>query len=57
MPETTITDVRTVAIAVADQDRAVDFYVDRLGFEKRMDAEFQPGMRWIEVAPPVRRPR
>jgi catechol 2,3-dioxygenase-like lactoylglutathione lyase family enzyme len=55
MNETTrtrITDVRTVAVPVADQDRALDFYVGKLGFEKRMDATFGPGRRWIEVAPP-----
>ncbi len=46
-----ITDLRTVAIPVADQDRAPDFYVGTLGFEKRMDAGFGPGLRWIEVAP------
>jgi catechol 2,3-dioxygenase-like lactoylglutathione lyase family enzyme len=46
-----ITDIRTVAIPVTDQDRALDFYVGKLGFEKRMDASFGPGMRWIEVAP------
>lgn len=49
---TTLTDVRTVAVAVADQDRAVQFYVDRLGFEKRIDAPTGDGFRWIEVAPP-----
>lgn len=49
---TTITDVRTVAVAVTDQDRAVEFYVDTLGFEKRMDAPMGDGSRWIEVAPP-----
>jgi lactoylglutathione lyase len=52
MPRTTITDVRTVGITVADQDQAVAFYVDILGFEKRLDAPIGPGMRWIEVAPP-----
>jgi catechol 2,3-dioxygenase-like lactoylglutathione lyase family enzyme len=55
MNETTrtrITDVRTIAVPVTDQDRALDFYVGKLGFEKRMDAVFGPGMRWIEVAPP-----
>jgi catechol 2,3-dioxygenase-like lactoylglutathione lyase family enzyme len=54
MNETTtrITDVRTVAVPVADQDRALDFYVGKLGFEKRMDASFGPGRRWVEVAPP-----
>lgn len=46
-----IRDVRTVAIPVADQERALDFYVGTLGFEKRMDATFGPGRRWIEVAP------
>lgn len=49
---TRITDIRTVGIPVSDQDRALAFYVDKLGFEKRMDAEFAPGRRWIEVAAP-----
>lgn len=48
---TKITEVRTVAIPVSDQDRAVAFYTESLGFEKRLDAPF-PGGRWIEVAPP-----
>jgi lactoylglutathione lyase len=48
-----ITDVRTVGVPVTDQDRALAFYVDTLGFEKRMDAPVeQLGGRWIEVAPP-----
>jgi predicted enzyme related to lactoylglutathione lyase len=49
---TQITEVRTVAVHVSDQDRAVAFYVQTLGFEKRLEAEFGPGLRWIEVAPP-----
>lgn len=48
---TQITQVGTVVVSVHDQDRAVEFYVDRLGFEKRLDAPFGPGGRWIEVAP------
>jgi catechol 2,3-dioxygenase-like lactoylglutathione lyase family enzyme len=48
---TRITDVRTVGVPVTDQDRALDFYVDALGFEKRLDAPIGEGMRWIEVAP------
>jgi catechol 2,3-dioxygenase-like lactoylglutathione lyase family enzyme len=48
---THITQVRTAGVPVADQDRALDFYVDILGFEKRMDASFGPGQRWVEVAP------
>jgi catechol 2,3-dioxygenase-like lactoylglutathione lyase family enzyme len=50
--ETRISEVRTVAVSVTDQDRALEFYVDTLGFEKRMDGSFGEGMRWIEVAPP-----
>ena len=52
MPQTTITDIRTIGITVSDQDRAVAFYVDTLGFEKRLDAPISDTMRWIEVAPP-----
>ena len=48
---TRITEVRTVGIPVDDQDRALAFYVDKLGFEKRMDASFGEGERWVEVAP------
>ena len=50
----TITDVRTVGVPVADQDRALDFYLDKFGFEKRLDTPVpQFGGRWIEVAPPA----
>ena len=49
--KTHITDLRTVAVPVTDQDRALDFYVGKLGFEKRMDATFSGNRRWIEVAP------
>jgi catechol 2,3-dioxygenase-like lactoylglutathione lyase family enzyme len=48
---TKITEVRTVAIPVNDQDRAVAFYIESLGFEKRLDTPFGNGGRWIEVAP------
>jgi predicted enzyme related to lactoylglutathione lyase len=46
-----ITGLITVGVPVSDQDRAVEFYIDTLGFEKRRDAPFGDG-RWIEVAPP-----
>jgi lactoylglutathione lyase len=52
MPATTIDDVRTIGVNVADQDAAIDFYVTKLGFEKRLDAPISPTTRWIEVAPP-----
>jgi catechol 2,3-dioxygenase-like lactoylglutathione lyase family enzyme len=50
---TRITQVGTVIVPVSDQDRAIDFYVEKLGFEKRADIAFGDGsMRWVEVAPP-----
>ena len=51
--KTPINDVRTVGVPVTDQDRALVFYVEKLGFEKRLDTPVeQLGGRWIEVAPP-----
>ena len=47
-----ISQVRTVAIPVSDQDRALDFYGGTLGFVTVLDGTFGPGQRWIEVAPP-----
>lgn len=47
-----ITRIGTVLVPVSDQDRAVQFYVDILGFEKRIDGPFGDGQRWVEVAPP-----
>jgi catechol 2,3-dioxygenase-like lactoylglutathione lyase family enzyme len=47
-----ITRVGTVIVPVEDQDKALEFYVDQLGFEKRIDGSFGDGDRWIEVAPP-----
>jgi catechol 2,3-dioxygenase-like lactoylglutathione lyase family enzyme len=49
---TSISQVRTVAIPVADQERSIAFYTDVLGFEKTVDAPFGPGQRWVEVSPP-----
>jgi catechol 2,3-dioxygenase-like lactoylglutathione lyase family enzyme len=41
--------VATVVIPVADQQALIDFYIDKLGFEKRIDEPFAEGMRWVEV--------
>ena len=49
----TISDVMTIGVPVSDQDRALHFYTEKLGFEKRRDVPVpQFGGRWIEVAPP-----
>ena len=49
---TRITKVGTVILPVHDQDEALELFVGTFGFETRLDAEFAPGQRWIEVAPP-----
>jgi catechol 2,3-dioxygenase-like lactoylglutathione lyase family enzyme len=49
---TRISEVATVFVPVADQDRALEFYLDKLGFEKRADFPYGEGSRWVEVAPP-----
>jgi catechol 2,3-dioxygenase-like lactoylglutathione lyase family enzyme len=48
---TTIAQVANVMVPVADQDRAIEFYTEKLGFEKRADIPFGDGNRWVEVAP------
>ena len=48
---TRLSKVANVIIPVDDQDRAVEFYTEKLGLEKRADLPFGPGFRWIEVAP------
>ena len=50
-PTASVTDVGTVFVPVSDQDRALEFYVERLGFEKRSDFTYDGGRRWVEVAP------
>jgi catechol 2,3-dioxygenase-like lactoylglutathione lyase family enzyme len=44
--------VGRVCVTVADTDRAIDFYVDTLGFEKVVDVPMGPAGRWVEVAIP-----
>ncbi len=49
---THISQIGTVIVPVSDQDQALAFYLDKLGFEKRADIPFGRGDRWVEVAPP-----
>ncbi len=49
--KTHITQLGTVMVPVSDQDRALEFYVEKLGFETRADIPFGDGDRWVEVAP------
>ncbi len=49
--KTRISEVGAVMIPVSDQDKAIEFYTEKLGFEKRSDIPFGDGNRWVEVAP------
>jgi catechol 2,3-dioxygenase-like lactoylglutathione lyase family enzyme len=53
MPQTTtrVTQVGTVIVPVSDQEKAIAFYTETLGFEKRLDVPMGDAMRWVEVAP------
>lgn len=45
------TTLRSVAVPVTDQDRTKALF-EETGFTTTMDAELQPGFRWVEMAPP-----
>lgn len=47
-----ITRASTAGINVSDQDRAIEFYTGKLGFQKVKDEPMSADARWIEVAPP-----
>ena len=47
-----VSTISLVIIPSSDQDRAIDFYVNSLGFEKRTDVPFGGDYRWVEVYPP-----
>ncbi len=47
-----ISQVGRVCVTVADTDRALDFYVGTLGFEKVVDVPMGDAGRWVEVAVP-----
>ncbi len=47
-----ISNIRTVGVYVSDQDAALRFYTEALGFEVRADLSMGRQGRWLEVAPP-----
>ena len=49
MSDLNLTHVGRVCVTTADTDRAIDFYVGTLGFEKVVDVPMGPDMRWVEV--------
>ncbi|MCA1982518.1 MAG: VOC family protein [Nocardioides sp.] len=52
---TTINSIATAMFSVSDQDAAIAFYTQKLGWELRSEVSFGEGAdagRWVEVAPP-----
>src|SRR3954466_6024073 len=51
-PTTTVANIGVAMFAVADQDAALEFYTQKLGYEVRSDTRFGENgeMRWLEVA-------
>src|SRR5512144_570708 len=51
---TTVTNIGVVMFSVSDQDAALAFYTEKLGFEVRGDTPYgeHNEYRWLEVAPP-----
>jgi predicted enzyme related to lactoylglutathione lyase len=47
-----ITQIKFVSITVKDQNRALEFYTNKLGFKVATDQPFGEGMRWIELKIP-----
>lgn len=56
---TTVSNIGVAMFTVSDQDAALAFYTEKLGFEVRSDTRFgeHGEMRWLEVAPPGSRAR
>jgi len=46
-----ITRFACITVAVRDQDEALHWFIEKLGFRKRVDAP-GPGMRFLSVSPP-----
>jgi len=51
---TTISNIGVAMFTIADQDAAIAYYTQTLGWELRSDVAFgdEGGNRWVEVAPP-----
>ncbi|MEY4594627.1 MAG: hypothetical protein RIQ47_1037 [Bacteroidota bacterium] len=44
--------ISRISLLVADQDEAISFFVDKLGFKLLEDTQVSPTKRWVVVAPP-----
>lgn len=52
LPSGMIKQIKFVSIPVADQNRALDFYTEKLGFTIITDQPFNENQRWIELRVP-----
>jgi predicted enzyme related to lactoylglutathione lyase len=43
--------ISVVTLYVDNVDRAIDFFTQKLGWQKTMDAPMGEGMRWVTVGP------
>lgn len=52
--KSSISNIGVAMFTVRDQDAAIAFYTEKLGFAVRSDSRFGENgeMRWVEVAPP-----
>jgi catechol 2,3-dioxygenase-like lactoylglutathione lyase family enzyme len=58
-PAPPVSEIGVAMFTVSDQDAALAFYTEKLGFEVRDDVRFgeDGANRWLEVAPPGSRAR
>ena len=47
-----ISQLGRVVVPVSDQDAAIAFYTEKLGFTVSADVPYGEGDRWVEVSPP-----
>jgi catechol 2,3-dioxygenase-like lactoylglutathione lyase family enzyme len=47
-----VTKLSHTSLFVNDQEKAYDFYVNKLGFKVNTDATMENGFRWLTVTPP-----
>ena len=47
-----ITKLSHASFFVDDQDKAYDFYINKLGFKVNTDVKMENGFRWLTVNPP-----
>jgi catechol 2,3-dioxygenase-like lactoylglutathione lyase family enzyme len=44
--------IKLTSVSIGDYDKALKFYTEILGFQKKHDIELGPGIRWITVVSP-----